>query len=128
MSDATIEPATEQDLDRILLIARESFATPWTRKMFEAELAGNPFAHLVAAHAPRQGQGDEARQGTDLMGYLCFWLVFEELRLLDLAVDPAARRPGQDAGVLCPPLRPGSWRGPGCFRGTRIESTGPLTL
>jgi len=93
-SDITIEPARAQDLDRILLIARESFATPWTRKMFEAELTGNPFAHLVAAHSRRQGQGDEARQGTDLMGYLSFWLVFEELRLMDLAVDPAVRRRG----------------------------------
>ena len=110
-ADVTIEPATAQDLDRILLIAGESFATPWTRKMFEAELTGNPFAHLVAAYARRQGQGDEVRQGTDLVGYLCFWLVFEELRLMDLAVDPAARRRGLARTLVSYALRFGQDRG-----------------
>ena len=103
--DIAIEPATAQDLDRILLIARESFATPWTRKMFEAELTGNPFAHLVAAHARRQGQEAETRQGTDLIGYLCFWLVFEELRLMDLAVDPPVRRRGVARTLVSHALR-----------------------
>ena len=110
-AETTIEPATAQDLDRILLIAGESFATPWTRKMFEAELTGNPFAHLVAAYARRQGQGDEVRQGTDLVGYLCFWLVFEELRLMDLAVDPAARRRGLARTLVSYALRFAQARG-----------------
>ena len=59
---------------------------PWTRKMFEAELDSNPFGHLVMA---RQGHSEG-----ELIGYICYWVVFEELRLMTLAVDRSIRRQG----------------------------------
>ena len=80
-----IERATEQDLDSIVRIELDSFSKPWTRKMFEVELSQNPFGHLYVA---RQAQGGE------LIGYVCFWVVFEEFRLMTLAVEPSARRRG----------------------------------
>ena len=47
----TIEPATLGSLSEILKIEEACFSAPWTRKMLEAELSGNPFAHfLVARH------------------------------------------------------------------------------
>jgi ribosomal-protein-alanine N-acetyltransferase len=76
-----------EDLDRLLAIEETSFTAPWSRKMLEAELSGNPFSSLVAA---RRKDGDRE----DLVGYICFWVVFEELRLMNLAVDPLARRQG----------------------------------
>lgn len=94
IGEVVIEPAGLADVDGILGIAQASFGTPWTRKMFEAELSGNPFAHLLAA-----------RRRTDLLGYLCFWLVFEELRLMDLAVTPAARRRGVGRALVSEALR-----------------------
>jgi ribosomal-protein-alanine N-acetyltransferase len=87
-----IERATAQDLDRILRIEQESFSAPWTRKMFEAELAQNPFGHLYVARWAEPSQGP--------VGYVCFWVVFEELRLMTLAVEPSKRRRGIGRALL----------------------------
>lgn len=94
-NEVLIEPATGDDLDDILRIEQASFSAPWTRKMFEAELDGNPFGRLCAVRA---GGGD----GTPgaVAGYICYWVVFEELRLMNLAVDPSARRRGIASALL----------------------------
>jgi ribosomal-protein-alanine N-acetyltransferase len=84
-----IEPATRDDLDCLVRLEQASFTAPWTRKMFEAELDGNPFSRLLVAR-PHPGRGD----ASDAVGYACFWVVFEELRIMNLAVAPAARRHG----------------------------------
>jgi ribosomal-protein-alanine N-acetyltransferase len=78
-----IDPMTEGDLDAVLEIERVSFSSPWSRRMFESELLGNPFAFsFVVRHAG------------SIVGYLCFWIVFDELHLLNLAVAPRSRRSG----------------------------------
>jgi ribosomal-protein-alanine N-acetyltransferase len=82
-------PATISDLDAILQIEQQSFTAPWTRKMFEAELSGNKFGHLWSARLP--GEDDSPER---LVGYISFWLVFEEFRLMTLAVAPGYRRHG----------------------------------
>lgn len=87
-----IRPPSREDLERILSIEQRSFSTPWTRKMFEAELAGNPFSHLLTAR-PILGAPAEDGAG-EIVGYICFWIVFEELRLMNLAVEASVRRHG----------------------------------
>ena len=87
--------ATEQDLDRILRIEQASFSVPWTRKMFEVELGQNPFGHLYVAWP----SDDEGGPGW-FIGYVCFWVVFEEFRLMTLAVEPSARRSGFGRALL----------------------------
>lgn len=90
-----IERATAQDLDRILRIEQESFSVPWTRRMFEVELNQNPFGHVYVA---RSAGGHEQEGG--FIGYVCFWVVFEEFRLMTLAVEPSARRRGFGRALL----------------------------
>jgi ribosomal-protein-alanine N-acetyltransferase len=90
-----IERATEQDLDEILQIERTSFAVPWTRKMFEVEVNQNPFGHLYVARTSGGGH----REG-GFIGYVCFWVVFEEFRLMTLAVEPSVRRQGLGRALL----------------------------
>ena len=90
-----MERATEEDLDRILRIEQASFSVPWTRKMFEVELGHNPFGRLYVA---RPGGGRKPEGG--FVGYVCFWVVFEEFRLMTLAVDPSARRRGFGRALL----------------------------
>ncbi len=80
-----IEAAGPRDLDVILQIEQSSFSAPWSRKMMQAELDGNPFAFFTV--------GRKA-EGLNPVGYICYWLVFEELRVMTLAVDPTARRRG----------------------------------
>ena len=84
-----INPAESCHLDQILDIEQEAFSAPWTRVMFDAEIGGNPFSRLfVATPIDEQGQQE------GIVGYVCYWIVFEELRVLNLAVKPTWRRQG----------------------------------
>lgn len=73
-------------LDRILEIERASFSTPWSVNGFLQELE-NPVAQLWALMS-----------GKALLGYGCFWVMQDEMQVLDLAVHPGFR--GQGHGSL----------------------------
>ncbi len=90
IDELIIEPATVEALQDILHIEEACFSAPWTRKMLEAELNGNPFAHFLLA---KQVPPDEAGS-VSIVGYLCFWVVFEEVRLMNLAVIESMRHKG----------------------------------
>lgn len=87
--DFDVRPFQTRDLDDVLAIELESFSEPWTRGMFEAELQGNPFGRFLGAF--RIGKVSSAKP---LLGYICYWVVFEELRLMNLAVRQDCRRLG----------------------------------
>lgn len=90
MGNWVIEPATVEALQDILKIEEACFSAPWTRRMLEAELSGNPFANfLVAKQIPPGETGS-----VSIIGYLCFWVVFEEVRLMNLAVIESMQRKG----------------------------------
>ncbi len=99
----TIEPGTPEALSAILKIEEACFSAPWTRKMLEAELTGNQFAHFLLAKSVDQGgTGSEA-----FVGYLCFWIVFEEVRLMNLAVMESMRRRGIARALVTEALHAG---------------------
>ena len=87
--DFHVHPFHSRDLDDVLAIEEESFSEPWTRGMFEAELLGNPFGRLLGAFCH-----SEMPPAKRLLGYICYWVVFDELRLMNLAVRPDHRRQG----------------------------------
>lgn len=103
-SDVQIVPATVDMLPDILVLEEACFSSPWTRKMLEAELTGNQFAHfLVAVHV-----GETERVGhTQIVGYHCFWIVFEELRLMNVAVQASVRRRGVGRALVTEAIRHG---------------------
>ena len=84
-----IQPATGMDLDEMVALEQVSFSTPWSRVSFETELWGNQFGGLFTARE----NGEDGHRG-HFLGYICFWTVFEELRLMNLAVAPPVRRQG----------------------------------
>ena len=90
MAEWVIEPATVEALPDILKIEEACFSAPWTRRMLEAELSGNPFANFLVAKRILPGDVDSV----SIIGYLCFWVVFEEVRLMNLAVIESMRRKG----------------------------------
>lgn len=90
MGEWSIEPATVEAMPDILQIEEACFSAPWTRKMLEAELIGNPFAHFLLA---KQALPDNVGS-VSIVGYLCFWIVFEEVRLMNLAVIESMRHKG----------------------------------
>ena len=87
--DFHVHPFHSRDLDDVLAIEEESFSEPWTRGMFEAELLGNPFGRFRGAFCH-----SEMPPAKRLLGYICYWVVFDELRLMNLAVRPDHRRQG----------------------------------
>jgi ribosomal-protein-alanine N-acetyltransferase len=77
------------DLDEVVRIEHASFQTPWSRQAFLHELERNRVAALWVARA---GYGAEAP--APVVGYLCLWVVADEVHVTNLAVDPAWRGVG----------------------------------
>ena len=75
-----LRPADGGDLSAIVELERICFANPWPRSAFLGELQ-LPFASLRVA---------ERRD--ELLGFIDWWVVGEELHLLVLAVAEARRR------------------------------------
>jgi [ribosomal protein S18]-alanine N-acetyltransferase len=77
--------ATYSDLPRILEIEELSFSQPWSLNSFRRELT-LPFSRLIVASC------DTADNLP--CGFLCRWLVADELHILNIAVHPAHRHTG----------------------------------
>jgi len=107
MGEWIIAPATVESLPDILQIEEACFSAPWTRKMLQAELSGNPFAHFLLAKRVSQGQADVI----SIVGYLCFWVVFEEVRLMNLAVIEPMRQKGIASALVKKALEVGLAQG-----------------
>ncbi len=76
-----------EDLDQVVAIEQASFTQPWSRALFEQELRKPALSTSLAALA---GEGP----GRLVMGYIVFWIVAQEMHILNLAVAPAERRKG----------------------------------
>ena len=95
-----ILPATADMLTDIVQLEEACFSAPWTRKMLAAELNGNPFARFLVAMGSVEGKTDEL-----IVGYHCYWVVFEELRLMNLAVRASMRREGIGRALVLEAIR-----------------------
>lgn len=74
-----------EDLDAVMEIERSSFPEPWSAGLFLHELK-IPFSQTTLLW---NGSGSR-----DLLGYVCRWLVGDEVHILNLAVRPEWRRSG----------------------------------
>lgn len=71
--------------------------------MLQAELTGNRFAHFLLAKQVDKSGTDS----TAVVGYLCYWIVFEEVRLMNLAVLSPMRRQGLARSLVIHALQTG---------------------
>lgn len=85
------EPMTAADLDAVVEIERRSFPAPWSPGLFLHELR-IPFSRLTLARLD-DGAGR-------VVGYVCRWLIGDEVHILNLAVDPDHRRRGIGRALL----------------------------
>jgi [ribosomal protein S18]-alanine N-acetyltransferase len=104
LSEFQIIPATPDMLPDILSLEEACFSSPWTRKMLEAELTGNQFAHFLVAMCHEESKSNAEPR---IVGYHCFWIVFEELRLMNLAVLESMRRRGIGGALVTEAFRLG---------------------
>lgn len=97
----TFDVMADQDLDQILAIEAEAFPTPWTRDNFRFEIHSNPFA-----------RNPVVRRGAEVLAYACAWVVGDELKINNIAVQSAWRGRGLGAALLRHVLERG--RNEGC--------------
>ena len=90
MDAPSIRALEREDLDAVLEIERASHPAPWSRETFLEE-THRGWARLEVL---REQPGGPVR------GYLNYWLVGDEVHILNLTVDPAARRRGLAARLL----------------------------
>lgn len=77
------------DLPEVVAIERASFPNPWTGPLFLQELQVG-FSRTIVA------RGHEGA----ILGYLCRWLVADEIHVLNVAVAPSARGCGLGAALV----------------------------
>ena len=79
------------DLPQVMELERLAFPSPWTPGLFLHELKLS-FSRLHLARS----DNDRRR----LLGYVCWWLVGDEVHILNLAVHPDARRNGTGRALV----------------------------
>src|SRR4051794_21305727 len=84
-SGFSLRPATEDDVEKIARIEGNAHAAPWTEENVRTELA-KPYAHFLVM------SDDET--DSIIAGYICFWMMFDECQILNVAVDRPYRRLG----------------------------------
>jgi ribosomal-protein-alanine N-acetyltransferase len=86
-----IAPMTADDLDDIMDIERTSFRAPWSRQVFVEEL-DRDWAHVdvLRAREPR----------SPVQAFVNYWLVRDEVHVLNVATHPTARRQGHAARLI----------------------------
>ncbi len=78
-----------RDLDGILAVDAATFERPWTRAMYEWEWTHSDVARFYVA-----------RDGGAVVAYCATWVIFDELHINNLAVDPNWRRRGVGSALL----------------------------
>ena len=88
MIEVKIEPLKASHISQILEIEETLFPTPWTRGMFEQELAEDPGGDGPGSHA------FVAMHRGRLVGYALAWFVEDGVHLMNIAVCKEFQRKG----------------------------------
>jgi len=83
-ANITIAFMTKEDLDQVLAIEQASFSMPWSKNLFLSEFRSPTVSTLMVALAEESVR--------TVLGYIVFWLIDDEMHILNLAVTPACRR------------------------------------
>jgi ribosomal-protein-alanine N-acetyltransferase len=116
-----LTPMQVEDLDAVLQIEYQSFTMPWTRDLFLSELDNTRIARLLVA---RVGDNPE-----DVVGYIGYRVVIDEMHIVIIAVHPAWRRRGIARFLLCGAMAQA--RQAACTKATlevRVSNTGAQQL
>lgn len=82
LKEPVIRPMLCEDLVEVVAIERDTHTHAWAEQNFLSEMR-NACAYAFVAH-------NEHR----LLGYLVFWIICDEVHLLNLAIHPTFRRCG----------------------------------
>jgi len=79
-------PMRRADLDPVMVVNHQSFAHPWSADLLRRELLHDWSTILLAV--------EEGPAGEVLLGFIVFWLVHDEVHVLNVAVAREQRRRG----------------------------------
>jgi ribosomal-protein-alanine N-acetyltransferase len=84
LDDVRIRLAQAADLAGVLEVERACFPSPWTEGMFAEELK-NDWSNMWVVEAGPEGK---------IVAFTVFWVAYDEVHVLNIAVLPASRRRG----------------------------------
>jgi ribosomal-protein-alanine N-acetyltransferase len=79
-----------EDLDAVAALEASTFTNPWTREMLERELQQSAVARVYVARLPERR----------VAAFCACWLVYDELHINTIAVDPELRRQGLATALM----------------------------
>lgn len=88
MIDIEVEAMVESDLEEVLSMERLSFSTPWSRQIFLDELRNKEFSRMITARAC------DRNIYKGILGYGCYWIIYDEVHITNMAVHNKYRRKG----------------------------------
>ncbi|HET8542186.1 MAG TPA: GNAT family N-acetyltransferase, partial [Anaeromyxobacter sp.] len=100
----TLRRAGRADVGRIVDIEKEGFLHPWSRELIEREL-GHSWSRILLA-CEEDPTGEER-----VLGYVVFWIVHDEVHVLNVATALAARRRGVGRALMAAAEDEGRSRG-----------------
>jgi len=83
MMDLKIDIMRIADLDAVMEIENASFSMPWSLWMFQKELSDKRNSHFLVV-----------RSGSEVAGYIGFWMAVDEAHIVTIAVRSDFRRKG----------------------------------
>ncbi|MBP2655750.1 MAG: RimI3 [Firmicutes bacterium] len=83
MSEAVIRPMCFDDIDAVTNIENKSFAVPWSRAAFEAEIIDNDLARYLVMEVAGL-----------VVAYAGMWIILDEAHVTNVAVLPEYRSQG----------------------------------
>jgi len=89
MIPITILPMKEEHINQVLEIENLSFLDPWTKRMYLSEITERDDSYFITAKFKDR-----------IVGYGGFWLIVDELHLVNLAVHPDFRRQGIGTQIM----------------------------
>ena len=79
-----VTPMVPADLDEIMLVERQAFQDPWSRRMYLTDLTQNNLATYLVLRSERVGL-------PGILAYGGFWLLGEDAHIATIATHPAWR-------------------------------------
>ena len=80
------------DLEEVMVIERAAFRHPWSTELFRRELEHDWSTILVCVEPLTSAAAGRATER--IVGFLIYWLVHDEVHILNVAVSPEHRRRG----------------------------------
>ncbi len=88
LTQLLIEPMTLRDIDRVLEIEKQCFTQPYSRQILEDELVLD-VSHLRVL-----------KIGKLIVGFLDYWLIKDEIHLINIAVLPEFQKRGHASFLM----------------------------